>query len=86
MKRISTLLAAIAIFTSCNTTQYLHQSGTYTIKERNGDVTEFYEVKGRYNVMSDTLKPNDKIVINLIKARPFKQSAKRKRYDFAKNF
>ena len=76
MKKVLLLLITAAIFYSCTPSQHLHQSGTYTIKERDGDLTEFYEVKGKYNVTSDTLKKNDKIVINVIKARPMKKTGK----------
>ncbi|MEP7109247.1 MAG: hypothetical protein ABI760_14735 [Ferruginibacter sp.] len=72
MKNIFSFLTAAVILASCYTPNHLHETGTYTIKERNGDLTEFYEVKGKYNVISDTLKKDDKIVINVIKARPFK--------------
>ncbi|MEO7767601.1 MAG: hypothetical protein ABIS01_09250 [Ferruginibacter sp.] len=85
MKQILIFLIIVMVHASCNTTQYLHQSGAYTIKNREGDVTEFYEVKGKYNVISDTLKENDKIIINVIKAGNFKRSGKMKN-DFAKSF
>ena len=74
MKTISILCVALSIFISCTTPNHLHDTGIYTIKERNGSVTEFYEVKGKYQIFSDTLKVNDKIVINVIKARPGRSS------------
>lgn len=67
----------IIVLTSCYSKLHLHQSGTYTIKERNGSITEFWEVKGKYTILSDTLKKNDKIVINVIKAGGFNRVNKR---------
>ncbi|CAN5575517.1 hypothetical protein BH11BAC3_BH11BAC3_22410 [soil metagenome] len=78
MKTITILLFATLMLASCYSTLHLHNTGTYTIKQRAGDVTEFYEVKGKYTIISDTLKKNDKIVINVIKAGGFKRSNKRK--------
>jgi hypothetical protein len=69
MKTTLQILTLAFIFASCNTSSRLHDTGVYTIKERNGSMTEFYEVKGKYHIISDTLKINDKIVINVIKAR-----------------
>ena len=76
MKQLLIFVATTAILASCYSSEHLHNSGTYTIKERKGNITEFYEVKGRYSVISDTLKVNDKIVINVIKARPVKSKPK----------
>ncbi|MEO6548751.1 MAG: hypothetical protein ABIN94_12150 [Ferruginibacter sp.] len=85
MKKLRISIAIITVFASCNTTQHLHESGTYTIKEKNGDVTEFYEVKGRFSLVSDTLKKNDKIFINVVRAKPLRQRIK-KENDIAKLF
>ena len=73
---ISIFLTMAVIFISCYSAEHLHESGTYTIRERNGDETEFYEVRGKYKITSDTLKKNDKIVINVIKASSNKKSRK----------
>jgi hypothetical protein len=64
MKKVIFLLAILA--TSC-TANKLHKSGTYTIATRNGNATTFKEVKGRYMLQSDTLKPGDKVVMIEIK-------------------
>ncbi|MEO6719306.1 MAG: hypothetical protein ABIN67_03030 [Ferruginibacter sp.] len=72
MKRALISFIVIAIFTCCNTPSHLHNTGVYTIKKRIGSTTEFYEVKGQYQVFSDTLKVNDKIIINVIRARQVK--------------
>ncbi len=78
MKTFIRLTLVTLLFASCYSTLHLHQSGIYTIKERDGNATEFYEVAGKYTVVSDTLKRNDKIVINVIKAGGFKRSNKKK--------
>jgi hypothetical protein len=67
--RILLSLIPLAIFASCITPTRLHTTGVYTIKKRSGSVTEFYEVKGQYQILSDTLKVNDKIIINVIRTR-----------------
>ena len=76
MKQLLIFAVIIAVLASCYSSEHLHNSGTYTIKVRKGNITEFYEVKGKYSVISDTLKVNDKIVINVIKARPAKSKSK----------
>jgi len=68
------VLIPLFLLASCaatNKTHYerihgLHKAGVYTVKSRSGNVTTFKEVKGKYVVQSDTLKPNDKIEINVI--------------------
>ena len=67
MKKFAPLLISIMLF-SCYSAKTLHNTGAYTIKSRNGNVTEFFEVKGKYIIPSDTLKVNDKVIINVIKA------------------
>ena len=78
MKKILILGSIILIFTHCNSTQYLHEPGTYTIKQKDGDMTQFLEVKGTYSIISDTLKKNEKITINVVKARPSKKTSRQK--------
>lgn len=65
MKTIIAMLAVILF--SCSTEKALHQSGTYKIKTKEGNVTTFEGVKGEYQVPNDTLKAGDKITINVIR-------------------
>lgn len=63
MKKI---LFSLLILSSCTATR-LYRSGTYTIATRQGNATTFKEVRGTYMVMSDTLKPGDKVTMIEIK-------------------
>jgi len=58
-------LAAIFLY-SCAPPQKL-TTGTYTIKTIHGVTVSFREVTGQYFLMSDTIKVNDRITINIIK-------------------
>lgn len=62
------LIILIAIFlSSCTTQQRLHKTGTYTISSREGSVTTFKGVKGTYNLISDTLKVGDNVLMINVK-------------------
>lgn len=63
---IALLLLLIAIFSSC-TTQRLHKTGNYTIATRSGSVTTFKGVRGTYNLVSDTLKVGDQVLMINVK-------------------
>ena len=65
MKHLLTI-CIVGLLASCSPS--LHNTGKYTIKTREGNLTTFNEVRGKYVVESDTLKVNDTITINVIKA------------------
>ena len=78
MKKILIFASIILIFTCCNSTEYLHEPGTYTVKQRSGDMMQFPEARGTYSVLSDTLKKNDKVTINVVKAKQSKKTNRQK--------
>lgn len=62
-------LFSLLILSSCATAR-LHKTGTYTIDTRNGNATTFKEVRGTYQLLSDTLKPGDKVM--MIEVKPIR--------------
>ncbi len=78
MKKILIFASIILTFTCCNSTQYLQEPGTYTIKRKEGDMTQFLEAKETYAIFSDTLKKNDKIIKNVVKAKPPRKTTRQK--------
>jgi len=44
-------------------------TGTYTIKSVNGSIVTFKEVRGKYDMQTDTLKVNQQIKMNVIRLR-----------------
>lgn len=61
-----TLFIATLFFCSCTAPKRM-ASGTYTIKQIYGASVSFKEIDGKYFLMSDTLKVNDKITMNVIR-------------------
>lgn len=77
MKRLRSILifsfVPMIIFSSCAINRNyqaragLHYSGTYTVKAIRGSQVQFKEVAGIYRVDPATLKPGDRITINVIR-------------------
>ena len=61
------LFIILILFSSCAGAR-LHKSGIYTIDTREGNATTFKEVRGRYILLSDTLKPGDKVEMLEVKS------------------
>ena len=70
MKKITAIIALVILLASCATTKPSHPeaTGIYTIATIDtGDVVTFKEVRGKYLILSDTIKVGDKIILNVIK-------------------
>lgn len=63
------LLFFILIFLASCVTRPLYKTGNYIIKTRTGNVTTFHHVKGSYELISDTLKVGDTVLMINIKKK-----------------
>jgi len=64
----SIFILVMIYITSC-TPQKKMATGTYTIKSVNGSIVTFKEVRGKYDMQTDTLKVNQQIKMNVIRLR-----------------
>ena len=66
MKKI---LFVLIIFLASCANRPLYKTGTYTIQSRTGSTTTFKNVKGEYELVSDTLKVGDQVLMINVKKR-----------------
>lgn len=67
---MKSLLFFIMILLASCVTRPLYKTGTYIIKTREGITTTFHGVKGEYELISDTLKVGDPVLMINVKKKP----------------